>query len=131
MLPISQKLIDETLALYEDGGDKIPLRFSGKTILHLYPAEDTYNEDGTLSGYYQVLFFNLVIFNESAKGVRKMWKVGKRDAIDTDGCAVKTLSVFKDGAFCVQVNGNINFIDAQRVTFIPSEEYERLSRSGF
>lgn len=112
----SEQVIKETLALYTDGG-KCPSVLRGNTIIHLYPQEDTYDDEGNLNGYYQNLFFNLVVFNDY-KGVLKSYQIGKRDAVFTDGCNINNLSVFKDGAFCVKLIGTHKFLDGhQAVTF--------------
>lgn len=114
----SEEIIKETFALYETKEGKVPETLHGRTILHLYPAEDTIDEDGSLNGYYQNLFFNLVVFNISGSHKRR-WNVGKRDGVFTGGCKVASITVFKDGAFCVCIDGDINFYDAQAPTVCP------------
>jgi hypothetical protein len=108
----SERVIKETFALYTQG-EKCPAVLKGKTILHLYPAEDTMDSDGSLNGYYQNLFFDLVVFNDY-NGKRIRYDLGKRDAIFTEA-NIKNLTVFKDGAFCVLLDGSHQFLDGQAV----------------
>jgi len=117
MHPLSEQVIEETFAQYNEmPSDKIPDKFFGTTILHIYPAEDTRGDDGDLNGYYQNLFFNLVIFNIH-KGVYKMWRAGKFDAVFTDSCHIENLTVFKDGAFCIKIAKPVKFLNGQACTF--------------
>ena len=117
-------MIDETYAMYiyktEDG---IPQFLTGKTIVLMYPDKDTILEDGTLDGYYQNLFFKMIVFN--CEEPMKMYKPNKLyDAIFTDEVNVVNLTVFKDGAFCTTMEGNIGFLDGQAATFYRRDKYE-------
>jgi len=117
MHQLSEQVIKEIFALYtEMPPHPVPDKFFGTTILHIYPAEDTRGDDGELNGYYQNLFFNLVIFN-NYQGVRKMWRAGKFDAVFTEFCPIENLAVFKDGAFCVKINKPVKFLPGQACTF--------------
>lgn len=114
----SQQVIDETFALYGDGGAIVPNSLKGRTIIHMYPQEDTIREDGELDGYYQTLFFKMVVFNIPKNGENKMYKPSRKyDAIFIDKCNVRNLSVFKDGAFCTTIEGDVKFLDGQAPTF--------------
>lgn len=115
--PLSQKTIDETFALYKYGGEKIPDVLNGKTIIHIYPGEDTRDGNGELSGYYQCLFFRMVVFNIN-KGKNIVYRPARRyDCIFTTGCNFRSISVFKDGAFCGEIEGKVKFLDGQACTF--------------
>lgn len=113
----SEKIIKATFAMYKDGG---PIggsrKFQGRTILHLYPTRDTFNQDGELDGYYQNLFFNLDVYD--AKKMVK-YSAGEHDAIFTSGCNINNVTVFKDGAFCICIDGEVEFLSGQAVTFSP------------
>jgi hypothetical protein len=117
--PESQKIVDETFALYKEGGI-CPSTLKGKTIIHLYPKKDTMEPDGTLNGYYQNLFFEMVIFNISGSNKTMYRFSGLKDAIFTEKVNITNLSVFKDGAFCVTVDGEIHFLDGQAPTLCKS-----------
>lgn len=109
--PKSQKVIHETFALYTDGG-KCPSVLRGRTIIHMYPSEDTMEKDGTLNGYYQNLFFNMVVFNIHGKSLKR-YDIGKCDAIFTANSNISNLSVFKDGSFCITFEGDHEFLDGR------------------
>ncbi len=113
--PKSQQIIDETFALYENCDDKCPSLLKGRTIIHMYPAGDTMDKDGNLNGYYQNLFFKMVVFNIHGKSMKR-YDIGKRDAVFTTGSNISNLSVFKDGGFCITFEGDHEFLDSQAPT---------------
>ena len=116
----SQQIIDETFELYKDSGEKVPAMLKGSTIIHMYPKGDTMKSNGDLDGYYQNRFFKMIVFNETSPKNREMYTPTREyDAIFTHGCKIVSLSVFKDGAFCIRIDGDVQFLDGQACTFHP------------
>jgi hypothetical protein len=115
----SQKIVNDIFALYKEGGRVVPDKLKGTTIIHIYPGKDTAEEDGTLNGYYQNHFFRIIVFENVLSSYRKMYKPERSyDAIFTNECSITSLSVFKDGAFCIRIDGDVEFLDGQACTFI-------------
>ena len=120
----SQRVVSETFALYKEGGRVVPDKLRGTTIVHVYPGKDTAEPDGTLNGYYQNRFFRIIVFeNVLSPRSRKMYGPERSyDAIFTDKCNITSLSVFKDGAFCIRIDGDVEFLDGKACTFIGSKK---------
>lgn len=114
----SQELVKEIMKVYKDGGGTIPNHLRGTTLVHIYSAHDTMEPDGTLNGYYQNLFFKMVVFNIDGEKYTKWAPERFYDAIFIDpGVRVENITVFKDGATCVKLPENLNFLDGQACTF--------------
>lgn len=112
----SKEVIRETFALYKEAGenDDIPSTMKDGCIIHIYPTRDTI-VDGELEGYYQNMFFKMFVFDLDTMTVYKPER--EFDAIFTHGCMVESLSVFKDGAFCIKVKGVAKFLPGQACSF--------------
>lgn len=114
--PKSLKMINNIFAMYEDGGSELPKTLSGRTVIHMYPQGDTIDDEGNLKGYYQNLFFDMVVFNATKNGENRMWKFGVKDAVFFDrGVNITSVSIFKDGASCISVDGSIYLLISQAV----------------
>ena len=73
-------------------------------ILHMYPTEDTYSEDGELNGYADAIFFRLDVYDTSS---RTIWK-SKRvyDGVMSFGdLNVSQLKIFKDLSTMICLKG--------------------------
>lgn len=115
--PKSKNIVEETFAMYTEAGD-CPSTLHGTTIVHLYPKGDTIGKDGELNGYYQNRFFEVIIFNIH-NGKRLMYRLpGLKDAIFTEKANIVNISVFKDGAFCVKIEGSVEFLNGQAIYFL-------------
>ncbi len=110
----SRQVIEETFAMYKEEKD-IPNVLYGRTIVHVYPTGDTFTKYGELEGYYQNLFFDMIIFNIHGKSM-KMYRLQNKDAIFTKNLKITNMSVFKDGAFCVTIESNVRLLDDKAVT---------------
>lgn len=107
--------------MYKDGGTNVPDSFEDTIIVHVYPSGDTIDDSGELNGYYQNLFFKMIVFDLKTM---TMYKPNSQyDAIFTYKCDLESVSVFKDGAYCMKIKGAVWFLPGQACTFY-GEDYE-------
>lgn len=87
----SEKQIKDTLSSYSEA-DSIPFQLIiERCIIHMYPYEDTMQEDGELNGYADALNFEAHIYDTKKKTV---YKSKFHDAIFID--AFSEVKYFKD-----------------------------------
>jgi len=100
----SKKLIRNTFSLYKEI-DKIPLIITEKTIIHIYPSEDTDKKDG-LIGYWDSLLFTCKFYFMPSM---TFYEIKNRDGINID--ISSKIQVFKDESTVIILNDypfNIN-----------------------
>ena len=66
----SKELIKETFAGYKEAV-KLPNVLYGRTIIHMYPKEDTIKDNGEVIGFQDSLLFNFNIYNTTNESVYK------------------------------------------------------------
>jgi hypothetical protein len=72
-------------------------------IIHMYAEEDTYDDDGTLNGYIDSLFFKADIYDPS-NGIKYSGK-GLHDSISFYDINPWQVRIFKDGSTMVLFHG--------------------------
>jgi hypothetical protein len=96
--------IRKTLSQYLET-NKIPESNIGRTIIHMYPVEDTYTKDGELNGYMDAIFCNYHIYNINDMTVFKTQRL--HDALHLKvPCEVK---VFKDLSTMIVIDEPVMF----------------------
>jgi len=108
--PKSEKLIKETFGWYTQVGQPIE-KINGRCVIHMYPTEDTYDENGELVGYRDALFFNVHVYDAEN---RICYIRNRADAITTGDVGV-TVKYFKDGSTMLVMDGNIDIIYGQAI----------------
>lgn len=107
----SEEMIQEVYDRYDEEKE-IPNELEGRTIIHLYPKEDTVDENGEASGFIDSLFFNFNIFNIFTGKVYKRY--GHYDELVLDvPCRIRA---FKDLSTMVIIDSPIKISDTQSVT---------------
>lgn len=73
-------------------------------IIHIYPVEDTYNQDGELNGYIDALFFRIDVYDTQNMTVYKGTKL--HDGIlPFKDLNVSQIKVFKDLSTMIVLRG--------------------------
>lgn len=86
----SEQYLREILAEYKETKE-LPSIIKGRCIIHMYPYEDTYEDDGCLVGYIDAIHCELHIYDIENKTV---YKTKMHDEIRVDvPCRVR---IFKD-----------------------------------
>jgi len=107
----SYEYIQKTFSQYTETDDPIN-KIEERAIIHLYPKEDTYDENGGLNGYTDALFFEGVIYDTKNmifyRSKRKHDAV--RSAVPTETRAFKDLStmIIIDGGVTINYLQEIN-----------------------
>ena len=117
---ISEQYIKDTFNKYTKI-DTMPKRVTGRCIFHMYPYQDTTNEDGSLQGYQDAMLFNLHIYDT---GNMTVWETSCKDALDIDiPCNVR---VFKDLSTMVVIDGGVELHSFQAFEVCRIGKYDRI-----
>lgn len=98
----SEQYIRETLDKYKPV-DGLPADFTGRTILHLYPTQDTMQENG-LVGFEDALMFDIKVYVPKRKVV---YTVEWRDQVELKVPA--DIRIFKDGSTMIIIDKPFTF----------------------
>jgi hypothetical protein len=95
-------------------------------ILHMYPVEDTYDEEGDLIGYSDALFFRIDVYNTQNMTVYKGNKL--HDGIlPFRDINVSQLKIFKDLSTMVVLKGDyVISVSHQAVDIYEAKVYQEL-----
>jgi len=77
---------------------------STRYIIHMYPMEDTLDEEGNLNGFRDSLFFTCKVFNPKEKTVYTMQY---KDAIMVSDDINVTTKCYKDGSYMLEASTKI------------------------
>ncbi|WCS68211.1 hypothetical protein Goe21_01010 [Bacillus phage vB_BsuM-Goe21] len=84
--------------------NNVPHRLTiNNPVIHMYPKEDTYGEDGKLYGFIDVLRFTVDIYDSEKKIVYRDNRL--RDVIKTNDSKIKNISYFKDLSTMISFDG--------------------------
>ncbi|MED3562382.1 hypothetical protein [Bacillus xiapuensis] len=79
-------------------------------IIHIYPVEDTYDQNGELNGYIDALFFKMNIYDTENMTVYKSEKL--HDGIlPFDNLHVSQIKIFKDLSTMIVLRGKYTITD--------------------
>jgi len=99
----SEDYIKEVLSWYTET-TKQPKPFKGRTIIHIYPKEDTIEPNGNLKGFIDTFMSNVHIYNTVDKTV---YKINNKDNVEVNvPCQVK---IFKDLSTIIVIDKPIRF----------------------
>lgn len=112
----SENMIKDIFNRYEES-DKIPKILEGRTIIHMYPTEDTIDDYGEAHGFRDSLIFIFDIYNCNTGKVYR--RKGYYDEIDlTVPCRIR---FFKDLSTMLIIDDRIFIGNTQSVMICPYE----------
>lgn len=111
----SKELIMETFSNYKESA-KLPKVLYGRTIIHMYPKEDTIKDDGEVIGFHDSLFFNFNIYNTTTEKVYKRSGLYDEFVIEVP-CRIRT---FKDLSTMIIIDQNISIGGSQSILVYPA-----------
>ena len=110
----SEKLIAETFSEYKEGKE-LPKTLHGRTVIHMYPVKDTYDENGQLNGFIDSLFFRFDIYNIPTKKVYR--KNGLYDEFVID--VPTRVRAFKDLSTMIVIEKSVRIEGFQSILIYP------------
>lgn len=111
----SKEIIEETFSKYKEGL-KLPKILYGRTVIHMYPQQDTIKDDGELDGFQDSLLFNFNIYDTSTGKVYK--RVGLFDEFVIEvPCRVRS---FKDLSTMIVIDEKISIGGSQSIIIFPA-----------
>jgi len=117
---ISEQYIKDTFSQYTEVY-QMPKLIKGRCIFHMYPYQDTTNEDGSLVGYNDAMLFNLHIYDIENMNV---WKTSNKDSLDIDvPCKIR---IFKDLSTMVVIDGGVELHSFQAFEVCKIGKYDRI-----
>ena len=94
MTEANKNLVKSIFAQYTKV-DKYPNIITERTVIHIYPTHDTYDEEGELRGFSDCLFsIYRFYFTES----KTYYEFINKDGIDFEGMRMIRVRVFKDNS---------------------------------
>ena len=116
---VSEQYIKDTLSRYIEIED-MPKQITGRCIFHMYPYQDTTDENGGLVGYQDAILFNLHIYDIDNMTV---WKTSNKDSLDIDvPCKTR---IFKDLSTMVVIDGGVKLHSFQAFEVCRIGKYNR------
>lgn len=89
-------------------------------IIHLYPVEDTYDENGELDGFVDALFTNIHVYDTESM---EYYVLERRDGIRFyNDVKVEMVRAFKDGSTLIQLYGKFLIGSHQEVAVYKFKE---------
>jgi len=89
----SKQYIEDTFKAYEEVDEKLT-QLNGKTIIHLYPVEDTMMDGiDNIKGFIDALFCEVHVYDVTN---RKVYKGGYCDGVSIRDINSHSLRIFKD-----------------------------------
>jgi hypothetical protein len=110
----SEKIIRETFSEYKEV-QKLSKKLLGRTIIHMYPVEDTIKGEGELEGFEDSILFHVDIYNATTKTVYKR-KVYHDEIIIEIPVKVR---IFKDLSTMVVISQNVSIGGSQSLYVYP------------
>ena len=111
----SKKIIEETFSQYKEAV-KLPKVLYGRTIIHMYPKEDTIKNDGELTGFKDSLLFNFNIYNTATEKVYKRMGLFDEFVIEVP-CKIRS---FKDLSTMIVIDKKISIGGSQSILIFPA-----------
>lgn len=112
----SKRIIKETFSKYEES-TKIPKVLYGRTIIHMYPLEDTIDYTGESIGYEDALLFHFNIYDTTNQRVYK--RIGMFDEFVIEvPCRIRS---FKDLSTMIIIDKNISIGGSQSILIFPAD----------
>lgn len=95
--------------------EKPPLRYEGKTVLHIYPTKDTITKEDNIEGMQDCLFFDVHIinFDSNTKYISR-----NKDHFKCN-VPIRVMAVYKDGSYCIEPEGPFLMVEGQGITLHP------------
>ncbi len=89
--------------------DEFPTELNGRTIIHIYPKEDTFDTDGSLTGFQDAYNCEIHIYNVESKTVYKTKRLHDQIELDVP-CRIRS---FKDLSTMIIIDAPIKLYNFQ------------------